>query len=121
MKVVFQSIDMGALAVVKSILESDNIRCALLDEYSQINRPNTLQFSGGGRLAVADEQEAEARMIIEDYLKTINSEVEPATETKKIELSCPECGSEEFSPTFLSIFLGNGHYKCKSCGKKFKS
>ena len=106
------------MTVIKSYLESSGIQCYLLDEYTQIVRPSTLQFSGGGRLAVPDEQEADAREIISDYLKTINEE-EPA-EIKKAVLKCPECGSEEFAPTLLSIIFGGNKYKCSACGNKFR-
>jgi len=120
MKVVFQSNDIGAMTVVKSVLESAQIECVLLDEYTQLVRPSVLLYSGGGRLAVADEREEEAKAIIDDYLKTINEDASPEKETEKSNLKCPECGSEEFAPTLLSIIFGGDKYKCAACGNKFQ-
>jgi len=112
MKVIFQSNDIGSITVVKSILDASGIPAVMLDEYSLY--PSTLLYSGGGRLAVADEQEKEAAIIIGDYLKTIKEPSSPSA------LKCPVCGSEEFSPTLLSIIFGSNKYKCPACRHKFK-
>ncbi|MFH1073885.1 MAG: DUF2007 domain-containing protein [Candidatus Firestonebacteria bacterium] len=120
MKTVFQTNDVGTMTVVKSILESSGISCVLLDEYTQLVKPSALQFSGGGRLAVADEREEEAKAIIEDYLKTVKENSSFTKETVKSNLKCPECGSKEFVPTLWSILFGGNKYKCAACGNKFK-
>lgn len=125
MKTIYQTPDIGQMTVIKSVLESSGIECILLDEYSQIIRPSTLTFSGGGRLAVADEKEEDARAIIEDYLKTVDSpekNTEPEDKgplKEKSKDKCPECGSEDFAPDFWSVFFGGNKYKCGKCGVKF--
>ena len=125
MKTIYQTADIGEMTVIKSVLESSGIECMLLDEYSQIFRPSTLTYSGGGRLAVADEQEMDARALVEDYLKTVNSsetdtdsEIEKPVKVK-MKNNCPECGSEEFAPAFWSVFFGGNKYKCRNCGAAF--
>jgi len=126
MKTIYQTWDVGEMTVVKTILESSNIKCVLLDEYSQILKPSTLMYSGGGRLAVSDEQEEDAKAIIEDYLKTVGSpETVTALENEgpireETKARCPECGSEEFTPSFWSMFFGGNKYKCGNCGTKFQ-
>lgn len=126
MKTVYQTSDVGEMTIIKSVLESSGIDCMLLDEYTQIIRPSTLEYSGGGRLAVADEKEEEAKAIIDDYLKTVNTgktdsalEAEPVVNAEA-KNKCPECGSTEFEPAFWSIFFGGNKFKCKYCGTTFK-
>ncbi|MCX5776644.1 MAG: DUF2007 domain-containing protein [Candidatus Firestonebacteria bacterium] len=116
MKTIYQTSDIGQMTVVKSVLESAGINCVLLDEYTQILRPATLQFSGGGRLAVEDEKEEEALELLADYLKTVNTEEESINNSSK----CPECGSTEYEPAFWSVFFNGNNFKCNKCGAKFK-
>ncbi|GEM_PF-1369496 len=117
MKTIYRTSDIGEMTVIKSVLEASGIKCVLLDEFSPLVRP---VFSGGGRLTVADEKEEEARVIIKDYLNTVNLP-EKAAEPKTTEARCPECGSREFAPAFWSVFFGGNKYKCGNCGAKFKS
>ncbi len=120
MKTIFQTTDIGEMTVIKSILDAAGIKCMLLDEYySHIVQP-ALIYTGGGRLAVADEQEAEARALIEDFIKTVKPELS-LTETGLAHTpKCPACGSTEFAPAFWSVFFGGDKYKCKNCGTKFE-
>ena len=88
-------------------------------------------------LLVESEKEGEAIKNITAYMEALSygraaemSESQDTAEvTEVVEISvpavkqplrCPECGSEEFAPTLLSIIFGGDKYKCAACGNKFR-
>ena len=64
---VFRSISLNELNVVKSILESCEIKVFAWDEATGMIAPHYLFWQGGARLVVPEDQADEAKEIVADY------------------------------------------------------
>jgi len=113
MGIVYESNDISEIAMIQSVLGGAGIAFTVYDElhYKRI---------GGTKIAVRDDQEEEARAIIEDYLQSVSGGSGAKKIVKEAPIYCPECNSKDCVQTFWSMFTNTPKYKCRSCGYKFK-
>lgn len=127
--------------LIFSILESNGLHPFIQDEHTVQMQPLYSYAIGGVKVFVPEDEAANAKELIDDYMKTVsttNDEEEPdKPEIKKDQTACPRCGKDNIAVRydvnmgllllyilslvglFLLLFTPKV-YTCMHCGKKWK-
>ncbi len=116
---------------LKSVLESNGIRTLIFDDQVSSILPHLTLAAGGPRLAVLEEDEIEAKKLVDAVIKqryfSIPSKVKQIPKSTK----CPRCGNDaltvvkiprkiiSFLATLLFMFpfvLRKKYTQCDNCG-----
>jgi len=113
MGIVYETTDISEMAMIESVLRAASI------EYTNIGDASYGREGVLLKLAVPDENEADARAVIDDYFQSISGGEGAEKIVKEKALYCPECNSKDCVQTFWSMFTNTPKYKCQGCGNKF--